>query len=152
MYLLDTDIVSELRRPRPHGAVVAWLRSVPDSHLRISAVSLGEIQAGIELTREQDLDKAAELEQWADHIADSFQLLAMDAQSFSVWARLMRRRSDTPYEDAMIAATAQRHRLTVVTRNTADFKVFDVPLLNPFENMPSPPREAQRAVASTPHR
>ena len=54
MYLLDTNVVSELRRPRPHGAVLAWLEAVDDAHLHLATVTLGEIQAGIELTREQD--------------------------------------------------------------------------------------------------
>ena len=62
MYLLDTNVVSELRRPRPHGAVLAWLREVPDSSLYISAVTIGELQAGVEMTREQDPAKAAEIE------------------------------------------------------------------------------------------
>ena len=66
MYLLDTNVVSELRKPRPHGAVVAWLQSVPDAELYLSAVTLGEIQSGIELTRDQDAAKAAEIEAWAD--------------------------------------------------------------------------------------
>ena len=61
MYLLDTNIISELRRPKPHGAVVAWFESVAESDLHISVVSLGEIQAGIELTRDQDTAKAAEI-------------------------------------------------------------------------------------------
>ena len=106
MYLLDTNVISELRCPKPHGAVLAWLRAVPDSDLHISAVSLGEIQAGIELTREQDEQKATEIEQWANRMAASYNLLPMDAESFRIWARLMHRRSDTLYEDAMIAATA----------------------------------------------
>ena len=54
MYLLDTNVVSELRRPRPHGAVLAWLQGVEDAYLHLAAVTLGEIQAGIELTREQE--------------------------------------------------------------------------------------------------
>ena len=62
MYLLDTNVVSELRKPRPHGAVVAWLQSVADADLYLSAVTLGEIQSGIELTREQDAAKAAEID------------------------------------------------------------------------------------------
>jgi len=134
MYLLDTNVISELRRPKPHGAVLAWLQSVPDSALRVSAVTLGEIQAGIELTREQDAHKAAEIERWADRVAGSYNTLAMDADTFRIWARLMHRRSDTLYEDAMIAATAIRHRLTVVTRNVADFADFGIELLNPFES------------------
>jgi predicted nucleic acid-binding protein len=66
MYLLDTNVVSELRKSRPHGAVVAWLQSATDADLHLSAVTLGEIQAGIELTREQDVAKASEIEAWAD--------------------------------------------------------------------------------------
>ena len=64
MYLLDTNIVSELRKLRPHGAVLAWLQSTDDADLHLSTVTLGEVQAGIELTREQDASKAAEIEAW----------------------------------------------------------------------------------------
>ena len=132
MYLLDTNVVSELRRPRPHGAVLAWLASVEDTELFVSAVTLGEIQAGIELTREQDPAKAGELEGWLDMVAGAYNVLPMDAVVFRAWARLMHRRSDTLYEDAMIAATAKVHRLTVVTRNVADFQALGFEVLNPF--------------------
>ena len=133
MYLLDTNVVSELRKPRPHGAVVAWLQSTAETDLYLSAVTLGEIQAGIELTREQDATKAAEIEAWADRVAASYSILPMDGKTFRAWARLMHRRSDTFYEDAMIAATAIVHQMTVVTRNVADFADLNVSLLNPFE-------------------
>jgi predicted nucleic acid-binding protein len=133
MYLLDTNVVSELRKPRPHGAVVAWLQSTAEADLYLSAVTLGEIQAGIELTREQDATKASEIEAWADLVAASYSVLPMDGETFRAWARLMHRKSDTFYEDAMIAATAMVHQLTVVTRNVADFADFNVTLLNPFE-------------------
>jgi predicted nucleic acid-binding protein len=133
MYLLDTNVVSELRKPRPHGAVVAWLQSTAETDLYLSAVTLGEIQAGIELTREQDATKASEIEAWADLVAASYSVLPMDGETFRAWARLMHRKSDTCYEDAMIAATAMVHQLTVVTRNAADFADFNVTLLNPFE-------------------
>ncbi|MGC4365986.1 type II toxin-antitoxin system VapC family toxin [Hydrogenophaga sp. R2] len=133
MFLLDTNVVSELRRPRPHGAVLAWLQAQPDSHLFISAVTLGEIQAGIELTRQQDTTKATAIESWLDQVASVWNVLPMDATVFRAWARLMHGRSDTLYEDAMIAATAQVHGLTVVTRNVGDFRALGVAPLNPFE-------------------
>ena len=132
MYLLDTNIISELRRQKPHGAVVAWLQSIEDKDLFISAVTLGEIQAGIELTREQDPAKAAELEGWLELVAGAYNVLPMDAAVFRAWARLMHRQSNTLYEDAMIAATAKVHRLTVVTRNVADFQALGFEVLNPF--------------------
>ncbi len=133
MYLLDTNIVSELRKPRPHGGVVAWLQAMEDADLHVSAVTLGEIQAGVELTRDQDAVKAAEIEAWLDLVSQSYNVLPMDGGTFRVWARLMHRRSDTLYEDAMIAATAMVHKLTVVTRNAGDFAGFDVHVLNPLK-------------------
>ncbi len=133
MFLLDTNVVSELRKPRPHGAVVAWLQAVEDKHLYLSAVTLGEIQAGIELTRDQDPAKAAEIETWLDQVAKAYNVLPMDAAVFRRWAQLMHGKSNTLYEDAMIAATALQHHLTVVTRNVADFKTLGVKILNPFD-------------------
>jgi predicted nucleic acid-binding protein len=132
MYLLDTNVVSELRKPKPHGGVLAWLHSVDERQLFMSAVTVGEIQAGIERTREQAPENAQALEAWLAQVAGAYNVLPLDAAAFRVWARLMHRRSDTLLEDAMIAATAQVHGLTVVTRNTADFRLFGVPLLNPF--------------------
>lgn len=131
-YLLDTNVVSELRRPRPHGGVVAWLESLDDSQLYVSAVTLGEIQAGIELTREQDPDKAKALDAWLELVAGAYNVLPMDAAAFRAWARLMHRKSDTLYEDAMIAATAKVHGLMVATRNVADFHALGVEVFNPF--------------------
>ena len=131
-YLLDTNVVSELRKPRPHGGVVAWLQSIDDAQLYLSAVTLGEIQAGIELTREQDAGKAEEIEVWLELVAGAYNVLPMDAAIFRAWARLMHRKSDTLYEDAMIAATAKVHGLTVATRNVSDFNALGLEVFNPF--------------------
>jgi predicted nucleic acid-binding protein len=132
MFLLDTNVVSELRKNRPHGAVVAWLKGVDDEEIFLSAVTLGELQTGVELTRRQDPAKATQIEAWLDQVADSYQLLPMDGRAFREWARLMAGRPDQLLEDAMLAATARVHRLTVVTRNTRDFKSFEVPVFDPF--------------------
>lgn len=134
MYLLDTNIVSELRRNKPHGAVVAWIQGIPDNELFLSAVTIGEIQAGIELTREQNNDKAKQLEQWLNQVSNSYNILPMDAAIFQCWAKLMHKESNTVYEDAMIAATAIQHNLVVATRNTKDFERFEVAQVNPFES------------------
>jgi predicted nucleic acid-binding protein len=132
MFLLDTNVISELRRRRPHGAVVAWISKVADTDLHISAVTIGELQAGVEVTRGQNPEKADEIEQWVDEVAASYSVVPIDGQTFRRWARLMHRRSDDLFEDAMIAATADVHNLTVVTRNVRDFKVFGVRTIDPF--------------------
>lgn len=134
LYLLDTNVVSELRRKRPHAGVVSWLQSVDPRLLRLSAVSLGEIQAGIEITREQDAGRAAELERWADEVANLYEVLAMDVPTCRTWACLMHRKSDTLADDARIAATALVHNLVVVTRNERDFRYFGVTTFNPFQS------------------
>jgi len=132
-YLLDTNIVSEVRKPRPNGAVLAWLANLRDEQLCLSALTLGELQAGVELTRRQDTAKAAEIEAWVDQLAESYQLLPMDEVCFREWGRLKAGQPDAIFEDAMIAATARVHRLVVATRNERDFKSFDVAVVNPFK-------------------
>ena len=133
-YLLDTNVISELRKVRPHGAVAAWLGAAEEANLFLSAVTLGEIQAGIERTRRQDPGKASELERWVDGLPASYQVLPMDTPCFREWARIMEGKPPDLLEDAMIAATARVHRLIVATRNERDFKQFDVRTFNPFKN------------------
>ena len=133
MFLLDTNIVSESRKPKPHGGVMAWLAAQESATLHISAMTIGELQRGIELTRVQDATRAGEIETWLEQVIYSGQVLPMDAAVCREWARLMHGRSNTLAEDAFIAATAIVHRLTVATRNVRDFKALGVKTLNPFE-------------------
>lgn len=132
MYLLDTNVISELRRPKPHGAVVAWLEGIGDHDLHLSAVTLGELQAGVEVTRGQDPERAGQIEAWIDQVAQTWNVLPLDGRTLRVWAKLMHRRSDDLLVDALIAATAITHHLIVVTRNVRDFTPLGVETLNPF--------------------
>ena len=136
MYLLDTNVVSELRRNRPHPAVLEWLRHVPAERLHLSAVTVGEIQGGIEKTRAQDPAKAQVLEKWLDQVMEAYPILSLDGPIFREWGRLMHRQSVALSQDAMIAAVARIHRLTVVTRNVRDFKRLGMEPLDPF--IPAP--------------
>jgi predicted nucleic acid-binding protein len=132
MYLLDTNVISELRRAKPHGAVLAWVAGVREEELHIAAVTLGELQAGIEVTRERDNLKASEIDAWVDAVNQTYNIVPVDGEIFRCWARFMHRRSDDLVLDAMIAATAKIHDLIVVTRNIKDFELFGVRTLNPF--------------------
>ena len=71
-FLLDTNVVSELRRPRPHGGVLAWIQNIDDAELYLASVTIGEIQSGIELTRDQDSAKADAIERWLDQVCNTF--------------------------------------------------------------------------------
>jgi predicted nucleic acid-binding protein len=132
-YLLDTNVVSELRKPRPHGAVVAWFSGQQERQLFVSAVTLGELQAGIERTRRHHPSKAGEIERWVDQLAASDQILPMDSPCFREWGRIVDSQPDELLEDAMIAATARVHHLIVATPNEADFRRLDVRIFNPFK-------------------
>lgn len=133
MFLLDTNIVSELRNPKPHGGVVAWVSAQEATSLYLSAMTIAELQRGVEMTREQDNEKANQIEAWLQQLMFTGQVLTMDAAVCREWARLMHRRSESLVEDVFIAATARVHRLVVVTRNLRDFKTLGVETLNPFE-------------------
>jgi predicted nucleic acid-binding protein len=133
MYVLDTNVVSELRRPRPHGGVTAWIATLAPTELHLAGVTIGEIQTGVERTRERDAAKAAEIESWLVDLMRSVTVLPMTADTFRIWARYMHRKPAHISGDAMIAATATQHGLTIATRNIRDFEQFPVSLLNPFD-------------------
>lgn len=133
-YLLDTNIISEIHKPRPHGAVVAWFGGLRDEQVFLSAVTLGELQDGIEHTRRQDAAKARAIEAWVEELENSSIVLPMDARCFREAARMMVGKREDLFYDVMIAATARLHRLTVATRNEKDFKHLGVDLINPFKS------------------
>jgi predicted nucleic acid-binding protein len=132
MYVLDTNVISELRRPRPHGGVMAWLSTVADDKLHIASVTIGEIQTGIERTRSHDKAKADALDDWLTEIVATYNILPMDENAFRLWAKMMVGKPDSLLFDGMIAATALTNRMVVVTRNTRDFQNFGVAMLDPF--------------------
>ena len=131
-YLLDTNVVFGLRKPKPHGAVVAWMKTLRAEQIFLSAVTIGELQAGVELTRRSDAAKAREIEAWLTMVEASFTALPMDSACFREWARQIAGKSPQLIEDAMIAATARVHGLDVATRNERDFRQFHVGVFNPF--------------------
>jgi predicted nucleic acid-binding protein len=132
-FLLDTNVISELRKTKPHGAVVAWLESLSVGQIFLSALMMGELQAGVELTRRQDPAKAREIESFLASVEVSFAFVPMDSDCFREWSRLMSGKPNVLREDAMIAATAKVHGFTVATRDEKDFKHLGVEIVNPFK-------------------
>jgi hypothetical protein len=136
-YIIDTNVISEFRKRYPHGAVASWYRALRPDQSFLCASTIGELQAGVEKTRAQDLQKAQEIERWIDELCENTQILPMDSECFREWGRLMHRKPDQILQDALIAATARVHNLVVATRNEVDFKHFDVEIFNPFK-LPKP--------------
>lgn len=132
MYLLDTNVISELRKRKPHGGVSAWFAQVRAEDIQIPAVAIGELQDGVEITRLQDPGKAREIELWVDRIMLTFVVVPMDGAMFREWSRLMAGKSGDLAGDGMIAAAARVLRLIVVTRNVRHFEQFNVDVFNPF--------------------
>ncbi|HEX6496651.1 MAG TPA: type II toxin-antitoxin system VapC family toxin [Acidobacteriaceae bacterium] len=133
MFLLDTNVISETRKPRPHGAVLAWLRLMRPEDLLLSTVTLLELQQGAERTRRQDAATAQRLDHWISSLAATMTIVPADGNVCRETARIMVSKSPDLFQDAFIAATARVHHLTVVTRNVRDFSHFDVLTFNPFK-------------------
>lgn len=132
-YLLDTCVISELRRPRCDAGVLAWMGHIQPDEAYLSVLTLGEIRRGIELQRPKDPKAAGALERWLlgleSHYAD--RILPITAAIADRWGRLSLSQP-LPVSDGLIAATALEHKLAVVTRNVADFKRSGVNSINPF--------------------
>ncbi len=133
MFLLDTNVISEVRKPDGDPAVHAWFESVADDSLFLSALVLGEIQRGIRLVEPRDATLADTLQQWLDRLRSQYRerLLPIDADVALVWGRLSAIRS-VPDVDGLLAATALHHGMTLVTRNVQDVSGLGVSVLDPF--------------------
>ena len=132
-FLLDTNIVSELRRAHPHAGLVSWF-DVQSSHaLFLSVLTVGEIRQGVEQLRSRDEKQAEHLDRWLNGLTQFYEdrLLYVDGAVAEDWGGLRARRS-VPVMDGFIAATARVHHLTLVTRNVRDFAGLGVTLFNPF--------------------
>jgi len=132
-YLLDTNIVSELRKGQKCDAHVArWFQTVPEQDLFLSVMVVGEIRNGIELLRARDKMKASQFDEWLDTLVVQFgtRILPIDSAVCEEWGRLSAIRS-LSVVDGLLAATARVYKLTFVTRD-ADVRDLDVSLLNPF--------------------
>ena len=133
-YLLDTNIVSEVRKgPRCDAGVAAWWRQLDDSDVYLSVLVVGEIRKGIELIRRRSADRAAGLEQWLTELkgVHGHRIVDVDHRVVEQWGRMSAIRN-VPTVDGLLAATAKVHRMTLVTRNEADVASLGVEVLNPF--------------------
>lgn len=139
-YLLDTNVLSEMRRRQPAPQVMAFLEGLDAEQVFLSAVTIGEIHRGIYLTALRDEEKALLLRQWLEtQVMPEYghAILPFDTRTAEAWGLLTgterSRRQPPSVQDSLIAATAYAHRLTLVTRNTADFMAFPIAVLNPWE-------------------
>lgn len=133
MWLLDTMVISELRKRTPDPNVVLWLSSVSEKDLFLSVVTISEIQRGIALQRDKDAPFAERLQYWLDELMKNYDdhVLPVTAEIACQWGELTARVGHDG-ADVVIAATALEHGLTVVTRNERHFSLFSVSILNPY--------------------
>ena len=132
-FLLDTNVVSEPRRPKPDANVITWLRSQQPDQLFLSALTLGEIAQGAEIRRRRDAVAGQGLSAWLSSIRTGYadRILPITGDIAETWGRLGARRP-LPVVDGLLAATVVVHGLTLVTRNLRDLHGLDIPLLDPW--------------------
>ena len=137
MYLIDTAVLSELRKPQRDAGLVAWFEQQRTSDLFVSVISIGEIECGIARQRTTDPGFAAALAAWLDRVLALYgeRILPFELRSARRWGQLSAAIGNNS-ADLMIAATAREHGLTVLTRNVSDFEPTGVPVLNPFTSRP----------------
>ena len=134
-YLIDTNVISEVRKGTKCDAnVAAWWESVDDADIYLSVLVLGEIRKGIERARANDAARARALETWLSTLVQSFseRILPIDQTVADEWGRMSAKRSVSTI-DALLAATAKVHGMTVATRNVADIADLGATVINPFE-------------------
>ena len=137
-YLIDTNIISEVRKGnRCDPRVAVWYASIDDAEIYLSVLVLGEIRRGIERVRASDLSRAQVLETWLVAVHKSFadRILPVDQQVADEWGRLSAKRP-VPTIDALLAATAKVHRMTLATRNVRDVADLGADVINPFDPRP----------------
>ena len=133
-YLLDTNVISEIRRPKPNAGVASWFKEAAGEDLFLSVLVVGEIRQGIEGLRVRDPKQAAAFERWLDSLQRDFgdRLLPVSLTVADAWGRL-NAPAPLPVVDSLLAATALVHGLVFVTRDTSKLEAAGVPLLNPWE-------------------
>lgn len=133
-YLLDTNVISELVRPKPAKAVLVWFENIPSEALHISVLTLGEIRKGVEQMPEGM--RREKLRLWLDHdLTDWFstRVLPVDVAVADRWGRLLGQVGrPLPSIDSLLAATALHHELRLVTCNQKDFNYHGLEVINPW--------------------
>lgn len=135
-YLLDTNIISELKKPNPNSNVLAWFANTPDTSLYLSVITLGEIRRGVEQLPQNAIRKES-LRIWLEHELPAWfgdRILDIDQGVCECWGKLLAySKLSIPAIDSLIMATAIQHKLRIVTRNAKDFPSDQIEIINPFE-------------------
>jgi predicted nucleic acid-binding protein len=133
-FLVDTNVLSELRRAQPHPSLTEWFRVNRHAEIFVSALVMGEIRRGIEHVRGTEPRKVIELEEWLRRVRFEYadRILPVTADIAELWGRIHLPPNPLPIVDGLMAATALVHGLTFVTRNTRDVARCGVSLFNPF--------------------
>lgn len=135
-YLIDTNIISEVRKGAKCDVnVAAWYDSIDDADIFLSVLVLGELRKGVERARRSDPAQARALEKWLDTVVETFaeRILPIDLAVADEWGRMAAKRAVSTV-DALLAATAKVHGITLATRNTSDVADLGADFVNPFEH------------------